>query len=309
MPTPLENELGLGPVMHRVRRWSRTKLSRIGMGSVPEDCRSLDPLTVNYETWREVRRTVREWPHYKEAANSIEVLVSPEDWEDYWGIDAARKEAGVAAYVRARAADKGYWIAGDPQVIVEQDDTIEPGEVEVVCQFVEPAEGEGPTPASNTAEHPVLDAGVSAREAALTSPLPEEPSQDRVSSTIRFMDPKTAGEACLTDEHGFRLVLKSGDCIGAVQEGDEEGCFPAEVNVRLDGAGFPYVAPKQCQLGVVGGRWTVTNFSDHGTMLVTAEGARLMLGEPEPYPIAEGDVLYLGPERPLRFELVEGNRT
>lgn len=138
MPNPVENELGLGPVMHRLRRWSRNKLARLGNGTIPEDKRMLDPLTVNYEAWREVRRTVREWPQYKEAANSVEILVSPEDWDDYWGIDTARKEAAVAAYVRMRAKDKGYWMAGDPQVNVYCEDTIEPGELEVNCQFAEP---------------------------------------------------------------------------------------------------------------------------------------------------------------------------
>lgn len=302
MPTSLENELGLGPVMHRVRRWSRNMVARIGNGAATEDRRSLDPLTVNYAVWREVRRNVREWPHYKEAANSIEVLVSPEDWEDYWGIDAARKEAGVASYVRARAAEKGYWIAGEPQVAVEPDDAVEIGEVEVVCQFVEPIESSSEDLLSGTAQHPVFDASAQVTSPSLTSAGTSQENQE-VSSTLRFMDAESAGEAYLTDNHGFRLVLKSGDCIGAVQEDDEEDEFPAEVNVRLDGAGFPYVASKQCQLGVVDGRWTVRNFSAHGTMLVTADGMRLMLLECEPYPIGEGDVLYLGPERPLRFEL------
>jgi hypothetical protein len=54
--------------MHRVRRWSRNVFSRIGNGAVADDRRSLDPLTVNYAAWHEVKRNVREWPDYKEAA-------------------------------------------------------------------------------------------------------------------------------------------------------------------------------------------------------------------------------------------------
>lgn len=306
MPNPLEEELGLGPVMHRVRRWSRNMVSRVGSSSAPEDRRALDPLTVNYAAWREVRRTVREWPHYKEAANSLEVLVSPEDWDEYWGIDAARKERGVAAYVRARAAEKGYWIAGEPQVIVIPDDAIEIGEVEVVCQFVEAEEDEDESMLSHTAAHEPLDVQRHiGKDAALTGVLwPDEQASpeagDEPSGTLRFIDKNSAGQAILTDGNAFKLVLNSGDCIGVVREGED---VPAEVNVRLDAEGFPYVDSKQCVLEVVDGRWTVTNFAYHGTMLVTKDGTRLMLGETEPYPIHEGDVLYLGPEHPLRFEL------
>lgn len=310
MANPIENELGLGPAMHRVRRWSRNMMSRIGKGNVPEDQRLLDPLTVNYAAWREVRRTVREWPQYKEAANSIEILVSPEDWEDYWGIDAARKEAGVAAYVLARAAEKGYWMSGDPQVFVVSDDAIDPGDVEVVCQFVEPVEDEDAPSVSSTVQQPMLDERMGRRgtweTGVHTSYDPgiadETESKDAggVAPTIRFVDAKNAGEAYLTDKHGFRLVLNSGDIIGAVQE--DEYVDPA-VNVRLDAAGFPYADAKQCQLGVVGGRWTLVNYAEHGTMLVTTKGERYMLVLPEPYPLQEGDVVYLGPKRPLRFEL------
>lgn len=314
MTTPIENELGLGPVMHRFRRWSRKVISRLGNGAAPEDRRSLDPLTVNYAAWHEVRRTVREWPQYKEAANSLEILVSPEDWEDYWGIDSARKEAGVAAYVCARAAEKGYWIAGEPQIRVMEDDTIDVGEVEVVCQFVEPLEEEKPAVASgmDTAKHEPVQPRQQNAGATMGLPRNQQAMAQRQvaakndedtpkdSPTLRFVDESKDAEAFLTDEHGFRLVLKPGDCIGAVSE-DEE--VPPEVNVRLDAVGFPYVESKQCSLEVVDGRWMVTNYSKHGTQLVDAKGRRLMLGMSEPYPIAEGDKLYLGPERPLRFEL------
>ena len=321
MPTPLEDELGLGPVMHRVRRWSRNVFSRIGNGAAPDDRRSLDPLTVNYASWHEMRRTVREWPNYKEAANSLEILVSPEDWDDYWGIDTARKEAGVAAYVRARAAEKNYWIAGEPQVVVIPDEAIEIGDVEVVCQFAEPLEDEGLSPLSTTAAHEPLDVQAADKhQAAVTTVLPakaqsavttvlpvggvDDPAAEtddtKATPTLRFVDAELAGGAYLTDSHGFKLAIQSGDCIGAVVEGEE---CPPEVNVRLDSDGFPYVESKQCAIGVLDGRWTITNYAYHGTMLVTADGTRLMLGSAEPYPLSEGDVVYLGPNRPLKFGL------
>lgn len=326
MPTPLEDELGLGPVTNRVRRWFGNALGRMGMGVRPRDRRTLDPLTVNYEAWDAMRRTVREWPRYKEAANSLEILVSPEDWDEYWGIDAGRKEAAIATYVRARAAEKGFWISGDPQVIIVADDGVEVGDLEVVCQFVEPADGSSPSPVFDTMEHAPLDVSQHVRgQDASANAIPQDqqsadqrelepPDTQRKpfvayaqagepplpANTVRFVDEKTAGNAYLTDDHGFRLVLQSGDCIGAVSEVDE---VDADVNIRLDADGFPYAEPKQCTLGVVGGRWTVINHAAHGTMLVTSRGARLMLREPEPYPIEEGDILFIGPNRPLRFEL------
>jgi hypothetical protein len=327
MPTHIEQELGLGPIMHRFRRWVLAKTQ-------PEDQLSLDPLTVNYAAWDQMRRNVRSWPHYVEAPNSIEILVSPEDWDDYWGIDSPRKEEAIASYVRARAASRGYWIAGDPQVFVLPDDTVEIGRVEVVCQFVESADGQeaSPVSADDTAPHAptrveepkgfyaekttVLDLpadrmGETTRPTETARPgrpvrddsvdrVDEWDDQEGMNPTVRFVDADAAGEVCLVGDGGFRLVIHSGDCIGAVGMGDE---VPPEVNVRLDVEGFPYVDTKQCTLAVVGGRWTITNHSVHGTRLVTREGARLMLGEPEPYPIAEGDVLFLGPDRRLRFEL------
>lgn len=326
MPTHIEQELGLAPTTHRFRRWFRKLVS--------EEERSLDPLTVNYEAWRSVRHGVRQWPHYQEAPNYVEVLVSPEDWDDYWGIDSGRKESGVAAYVRARAAEKGYWMAGEPQVSVMANDAIEPGELEVSCQFIEPKKGEAPSPLTSDAVSstgrmnfeelnipPFLQpapqettrmtsddmqaARAAARaamraEEAVPESEPEPAPEEKDPPTLRFIDEAHAGVAYLVGEGAFRLELHSGDCIGAVRWGEE---VPPEVNVRLDAEGFPYVDVMQCTLAVLDGRWTVTNHAPRGTRLTKHDGRRFMLGEPEPCPIEEGDVLWLGPRRPLRFEM------
>ncbi|MDO4797323.1 MAG: DUF3662 domain-containing protein [Coriobacteriales bacterium] len=324
MTTHIEQELGLAPTTHRIKRWFR-KL-------VPEDRRSLDPLTVNYEAWRAVRQNVREWPHYLEAPNCIEVLVSPEDWDDYWGIDYARKEAGVSSYVRSKAANKGYWMAGDPQVFVEVDDAIGMGDVEIHCQFIEPLNQEEPSPLSNTATRLGEEAGASAippflmqndraeqttrlttedlrkaQEAAQaaqeagTVPAAEEPvGEEREAPTLRFIDSERDNIAFLVDGESFRLEVHSGDCIGAVRWGEE---VPPEVNVRLDAEGFPYVDVMQCTIAVLEGRWTVTNHAPRGTRLTKRDGRRFMLGEPVPCSIEDGDVLWLGPRRPLTFEV------
>ncbi len=329
MPTHIEQELGLAPTTHRIKRWF-SKLR-------PEAERSLDPLTVNYEAWRAMRRMVRSWPHYQEAPNFVEVLVSPEDWDDYWGVDTGRKESGVAAYVRACAADKGYWMAGDPQVVVDVDDTIDVGDVVVRCQFAEPANQEEPAPLVGTGTTsfaaqesgplpptvpPFLrqDAEVTTRlsaddvrrmqeERAPERPRPDEPAPAPATSpeptpreppTLRFMDESHDGVAFLVDDAEFRLEVHSGDCIGAVRWGEE---VPPEVNVRLDAEGFPYVEGMQCTLAIRDGRWTVTNHATRGTRLTKCDGRRFMLGEPEACPIDEGDVLWLGPMRPLRFVL------
>ena len=134
MPTHIEQELGIAPTTNRIRRWFRKHMPSKGV--------SLDPLTVNYETWRAMSKNIRKWPSYQEAPNYVEVLVSPEDWDDYWCVDTSRKEAGVSAYVKARIADKGVWVSGEPQVFVFEDDTIERGDFEIICQFAEPLTAE-----------------------------------------------------------------------------------------------------------------------------------------------------------------------
>ena len=311
MPNPIEKELGIDSTMHRFRRWMRNQIGVVGKSAGPQDQRQLDPLTANYAAWNAVRHGTREWPHYKEAPNSVEIYVSPEDWEDYWCIDAGRKEESIAAYVRARAAEKGYWMAGDPQVVILQDDAIGIGDIDVVCQFVEPAdERERPGQMGTTTEfEPVPEEVESRKTTRISRPEPvDEPDSEEVAgreaadraATMRFVDAKNPGEARLVDDNGFRLTIHSGDCIGAVRAGED---VPEEVNVRLDAAGFPYAAIKQCSLEVAGGSWNVVNHAPTGTMLVRADGARFMLHLPEPFPICEGDVLYIGPRRPLRFEL------
>ena len=308
MPNPIEKELGIDSTMHRFRRWMRNRIGVVGKSAGPQDQRQLDPLTVNYAAWNAVRRATREWPHYKEAPNSIEIYVSLEDWEDYWCIDAGRKEEAIGAYVRARAAEKGYWMAGDPQVVILQDDALEIGDIDVVCQFVEQAdERERPGQIGATTEfEPVPEEADPRKTTRITRPASETddestravtPGRD---TTMKFVDAKNPGTARLVDDNGFCLEIHSGDCIGAVRAGES---VPEEVNVRLDAEGFPYAAVKQCSLAVAGGSWTVINHAPTGTMLVQADGARFMLHQPEPFPIGEGDVLFIGPRRPLRFEL------
>lgn len=312
MPNPIEKELGIDSAMHRFRRWMRNRIGVVGKSAGPQDQRQLDPLTANYAAWNAVRRATREWPHYKEAPNSVEIYVSPEDWEDYWCIDAGRKEEGIAAYVRARAAEKGYWMAGDPQVVILQDDAIEIGDLDVVCQFVEPADERerpgqmGSTTAFETMPEPEPEEVEPHATTRITRPVPasaDEPGPKTAAprdATMKFVDAKHPGEAHLIGDNGFRLEIHSGDCIGVVRAGES---VPEEVNVRLDAEGFPYAAIKQCSIGVRGGTWTVVNHAPTGTMLVRADGTRFMLHLPEPFPIADGDVLYIGPRRPLRFEL------
>ena len=128
-------------------------------------------------------------------------------------------------------------------------------------------------------------------------PLPEDADEESAPDVVFA---KADDEAALVGKGGFRLVLASGDIIGAVSEGQ---VCPDEVNVRLDAPAFPYVESKQCAIGILGGRWQIVNYSTRGTKIVCQTGMRLMLKEPRPYPLEEGDVIYLGPTRPLRFEL------
>ena len=302
MSVGIESDRALGPVVRRMRRWIHNAVSRVGDGIAPEDRRTLDPLTVNYAAWREMRRHVREWPRYREAPNFLEVLVSPEDWDDYWGVDTERKEEAVTTYVRARAAEKGYWIAGNPKVEVVADDAMAIGEVEVTCQFVSAPDGASPRPASqleapsghavqpesNREPRPASDA---ARDFRTIEFSPE--------GTTLFVGAEQAGSVYLIGEDGAVLTLHSGDCVGAVTPEDD---VPEDVTVRLKADTFPYAEAKHFSIGVVGGRWCIVNHASTGTKIVPRDGGRLMLHEAEPFPLTAGDMVYLGPCGPMRFE-------
>ncbi len=323
MATGIESDRAIGPIVHRMRRWVRNAVSRVGDSIGPEDRRNLDPITVNYAAWREMRRHVREWPGFWEAPNRLEVLVSPEDWEDYWGIDAGRKEQSVATYVRARAAEKGYWIAGQPKVRVIEDVAMSIGEVEVECQFVESPDGTPPRPASQLAPRtsrresvphlsvradavPAQSVARGERRAWEDAPGvpgaelgPQTMAFSPAEETVRFVSPDEAGKVLLLGTDGLKITLRSGDCVGAVTSADD---VPEEVNVRLAAREFPYAEAKHFSIGVAEGRWSVVNHASTGTKVVLRDGGRLMLHQPEPYPLSAGDVVYLGPFGPLRFE-------
>lgn len=320
MATGIESDRALGPVVRRVRRWVRIAVSRVGDGLAPEDRRNLDPITVNYAAWREMRRHVREWPRFREAPNLLDVLVSPEDWDDYWSIDIRRKEEAVSTYLRSRAAEKNLWIAGPPRVRVVLDEAMAPGEVEVECHFVAAPHGEAPRPVrveqktQSAAPRPrpappQARAESPVRERAEVAPEPrrmadDEPGQETMAfssaeAASRFAPAEGTGSVVLCARGGERIVVRSGDCVGAVTPEDD---VPDEVSVRLPGASYPYAEAKHFSLGVLGGRWCLVNHATTGTKVVTRGGHRLMVREPEPYPLDEGDVVFLGPFGPLRFE-------
>ena len=302
MATGIESDRALGPIVRRMRRWVHNVVTRVGDGIAPEDRRKLDPLTVNYAAWRTTRRHVREWPGYRETPNHLEVLVSPEDWEDYWGVDTERKERAVSDYVTARAAEKGYWVAGKPEVCVVADDAMAIGEVEVECQFVAAADGAPPRPAARLGKPSVgrdTERRPDSRETPLTDDFATSAEEPSAGVTVRFVDARDAGEVLLLAEDGSRITARSGDCVGAVMGEDE---VPDEVSIRLHAGAYPYAEVKHFSLGVIGGRWCIVNHATTGTKLLLRDGGRLMLHEPEPYPLSAGDVVYLGPCGPLRFE-------
>lgn len=362
MPTQMDDEFGLGPVMYRLKRRVDHLGNRLGMNLKGESGKMLDPMTVNYAAWDEVRRCIRTWPKYKEAPNSIEIFVSPADWEDYWGCDTERKEAGVADYVIARLHEKSIWMAGMPQVKILDDEGIRVGCLEVTCRFdkpVEPDQSYGPAKpmAPNLGQHtmrferqkaeeveptiskepveatkpkharpeaapqsvPLSKSGGVAQEEKRSQRTPEPVTRRQDSMPVPPWIAETADKpaqgdifeeqaqhdcAYLIDENGFNLKVSPGDVIGAVAEDIE---VDEDVNLRLDGGGFPYVEAKQCSFTVIDGHWNLVNYSQYGTKIVTAAGMRLMLGEPVPYPIEEGDTIYLGPSRPLTFTFRQRN--
>ncbi len=104
--------------------------------------------------------------------------------------------------------------------------------------------------------------------------------------------------AALVDDGGFRMVVRPGDVVGAVRSGE---LVPSNVNLRLDGRGFPGVEPCHLGFGLTPEGWTVTNFASGGTRIRTRGGQQLHYVDTRPHRIADGDTIYMGPDRPLRF--------
>lgn len=185
----IDDELGIAPGIHglvrRIRRFLAGRGLRVGATG------PLDPLVVDNEAWRTMRRSVRPWPDYKEAPNAYRILVSAQDWEEYWGIDAQRKADNVSRYLLKQAADKDYWIAGAPQVSFEESDELAQGDVRVLPSFAETAERAQPV--SRSAVSP-SEAYAGSREAVAEVPAEErEPRWDGPADrTAPMMRPQVA---------------------------------------------------------------------------------------------------------------------
>lgn len=108
--------------------------------------------------------------------------------------------------------------------------------------------------------------------------------------------------AYLLGEGGFRMLVHPGDVIGAVQ-GELE--MPGDVNVRLDGRGFPGVEPKQLRLDLGDAGWTLTDYPESGTTVDRIAGGTETVRAEETVGLNDGDVIYLGPTRPMRFHMGE----
>lgn len=108
--------------------------------------------------------------------------------------------------------------------------------------------------------------------------------------------------AYLLGDGGFRMLVHPGDVIGAVQ--GELG-MPDDVNVRLDGRGFPGVEPRQLKLDVGKDGWSLTDYPESGTTIDRIGGGSETVRAGETAQLHDGDVIYLGPTRPMRFHVGE----
>ena len=106
-------------------------------------------------------------------------------------------------------------------------------------------------------------------------------------------------EAWLVGSRGFRMLVRPGDVIGAV---DDNGPVPEDVNIRLDARYFHGVEAKQMRLDKDGDQWMLTNLAKGGTSLGSTTGGRALVVDSEPRPLHDGDVITMGEDRPLRFE-------
>lgn len=363
----IDDELGLAPGVHSLWQRLRRFLSKRGIGRDPQHERPLDPMVVDHEAWRVMRRSTRTWPDYREVPNSFRIGVSKADWDEYWGIDTTRKSDNVARYLVRQAADKDLWIAGTPQVEFFSSEEVPRGEVSVEASFAEargkahkvepsdlPTPDYGIAPAASYAEdsEDVPSATVTSKHARPQTKVSpdstvvvrrggERPAEEDVLSTDAWEqtmptvspgetvvlprptmpvhgadDTQTLGSsvipdetevlpldvprsAYLVDDAGFRMLVHPGDVIGAVHDGES---MSADVNIRLDGRGFPHVEPRHLSLAATASGWTVTNLAQSGTRIDDSEGKSRTLGLDEVALLHEGDTLYLGPERPLRFQ-------
>lgn len=355
----VEDELGLAPGIHNLLRRLRGLLSKMGVGSGSAS-RPLDPMVVDHEAWRMMRRNVRTWPDYREAPNGFQIGVSQPDWDEYWGIDTERKADSVARYLLKQASDKDLWIAGRPQVAFSVSDDVARGEVSIAVSF---AESSVKAHRVEAGDMPELDAGIGpagsflgdgpakkvSPDSTVVVPRRQYPRGGRVAApttwgqpavsvvpeetivlprpTAPVADPQATQAltaptaldapsmassdatellpievpraAYLMDDKGFRMLVHPGDVIGAVHEGES---MSADVNIRLDGRGFPDVEPRHLSLAATADGWTVTDLATTGTVIETVAGERRTLETDETAALSEGDVIYLGPERPLRFQ-------
>lgn len=388
----IDDELGLGPSLHNLFRRILGFFGRsAGHGSKGD--RPLDPMVVDSEAWRAMRRNARTWPSYKEAPNRFEIKVSQADWSDYWGIDPERKSESVTSYLLHQAADRGLWIGGTPQVSFSASDEVTRGNVQVEASFAESTDKAHPITAKDELEvegglqpaqaylddkpddtsdlssasvagrevepgtrvpadetvvvrraQPVAGQGqdpwaVPARrsrglrrdrkqedqrqEAEELQEVPESVREQLAGAnpdeTIVLDRPNTSLDdtqavphpvrpemaikpvpevAYLLGDGGFRMLVHPGDVIGAVQ-GELE--MPDDVNVRLDGRGFPGVEPRQIALNLEDGVWTLTDYPESGTTVDRIDGGSETVRAGETVKLNDGDVIYLGPTRPLRF--------
>lgn len=372
---PFSDELGLAPGLHNLFRRLLDFLSKRGVPAARRE-RPLDPMVVDHETWRVMRRNVRSWPDYREAPNSFRVEVSKPDWDEYWGIDTTRKAESVARYLLKQAADRDLWIAGTPQVAFEASEDVARGGIVVSASFAESKErahrasadelpGErgsvGPASAFRGGDpdstmqfqtgtlHPVGatasaspdDTVVAPRARHAQTSRPRDPRATRplsadetivlpratsLVSDLEDTEERTRPEASaepasapakpestvtevlpidvarsayLLDDGGFRMMVHPGDVIGAVHEGE---AMAPDVNIRLDGRGFPDVEARQLSLAATAEGWTITDLAASGTRVDAATGESRVLGPDEAMALSEGDVVYLGAKRPLRFQ-------
>ena len=112
-------------------------------------------------------------------------------------------------------------------------------------------------------------------------------------------DSPLSDEAWLVGSRGFRMLVRPGDVIGAV---DDNGPVPEDVNIRLDARYFHGVEAKQMRLDRQDGQWMLTNLAKGGTSLGSTTGGRALVVDSEPRPLHDGDVITMGEDRPLRFE-------
>lgn len=156
----------------------------------------LQPADIAKKLAREMRDRKTVSVSHTYVPGEYTVFVSNADYENI-GVFATSLAGELAEFVAAKAAEKGYVLAGGPKVNLEADSALATGQLRIASMFGTPVEtGIGPVPEAPAAGETTL---VTARKRLDSSAAPGQ-DFDRTLTRVAAVQPKTV----LTVKSGLR---------------------------------------------------------------------------------------------------------